>query len=88
MSRAAWSDEDVKTLRRMVSKGETSTAIAEAVGRNPSTVRQYIRNNARKLNLHLPAIRGRGERTMASFDREWYGSVPYLHWSITKAWRV
>jgi IS30 family transposase len=88
MGREAWSDEDVKTLRKMVAKGETSTAIAEAVGRNPSTVRQYIRNNARKLGLHLPPIRGRGEKNMASFDREWYGSVPYLHWSITKPWRL
>jgi hypothetical protein len=86
MSRSAWNEKDLETLRRMLAEGATSTEIGEAVGRNPATVRQYIRNNAHKLELLLPAIRGRGEKPVASFDKQWYGSVPYLHWSITKPW--
>lgn len=86
MGREAWSDEDIKTLRTMVSKGETSVRIAEAVGRTPSTVRQYVRNNARKLELKLPPIRGRGLKNCADFDRRWYGAVPFGHWAITKPW--
>lgn len=86
MGRYSWSDEDIKTLRSMVAKGETSVSIAEAVGRNPSTVRQYIRNNAKKLELQLPAIRGRGQKNLAGFDRLWYGAVPFGHWAMTKPW--
>ena len=86
MGRESWSEEDLKKLRSMVARGETSVTIAEAVGRTPSTVRQYIRNNAKKLNLVLPKLRGRGFKNMGDFDRQWYGSVPFGHWTITKAW--
>jgi len=88
MSRATWSEQDITTLRRMLADGKTSVEIGEAVNRNPTTVRQFIRNNADKLSLTVPMIKGRYRYNPKQFDKEWYGSVPYGHWAITKPWRT
>jgi len=88
MPRATWNEQDLLTLRRMLAKGHTSTEIGDAVGRNATTVRQFVRNNADKLELDMPLIQGRYRYNPKQFNKQWKGSVPYLHWSITKPWRL
>lgn len=84
----SWSSEDIQVLRKMVAKGFTSKEIGDALGRKPEAIRQYIHKNANHLQLELPPLRGRGDRCVKQFDREWYGAVPYLHWAMTKPWRL
>ena len=86
MSRPTWNEQDLMTLRRMLASGKTSVEIGEAVNRNSTTVRQFIRNNAEKLELDVPMIRGRYRYNPKSFEKQWLGSVPFGHWAITKAW--
>lgn len=86
MGMTAWSDEHIQILRKMVAAGKPSHEIAQAVGRTPSTVRSYLRNNKDKLELTPPDIRGRNRWNEKQFDKLWRGSVPYLHWAMTKKW--
>ena len=88
MGRPTWSEQDLMTLRRMLADGKTSAEIGEAVGRTDTTVRQFVRNNAEKLELDLPLIQGRCRYNPKQFDKDWYGSVPFGHWIITKPWRL
>lgn len=86
MPRPTWNEQDLMILRRMLADKKTSVEIGEAVNRNPTTVRQFIRNNADSLGLDIPMIRGRYRYNPKSFEKQWLGSVPYLHWAMTKPW--
>ena len=86
MPRPTWNEQDLLTLRRMLADKKTSVEIGEAVNRNPTTVRQFIRNNAEKLSLDVPMIQGRYRYNPKEFDKQWYGCVPFGHWTITKPW--
>lgn len=92
MGMTAWSDEHIEIMRRMLADGCSSTEIGKAVDRKPSSVRAYIARNKTILDLTLPDIKGRTSKGMprydaTKFEKEWSGSVPYLHWSITKPWK-
>ena len=86
-----WTNEQVSTLRTMIAAGKSSREIGLAVGKKPSAVRRVISLHKENLQLIKPVIQGRsreGERFNATeFEKAWYGSVPYLHWTITKAWK-
>lgn len=86
MPRETWNEQDLMTLRRMLADKKTSVEIGEAVNRNPTTVRQFIRNNAEKLSLDVPMIQGRYRYNPKEFDKQWYGAVPFGHWALTKLW--
>ena len=85
--RDPWTDKDIETLQRMWREGYSSYAIADAVNRKPNSVRQYVANNRDLLGL---SKRTRYEvkpyKSVTEFDKLWYGSVPFGHWSITKSW--
>ena len=86
-----WTEEQICTLRRMVAQGATSKQISEAIGKKPAAVRKVIGKRKDDLELTLPPIRGRNPTprpTTTDFEKQWYGSVPYLHWSITKPWKA
>ena len=88
MARPTWDEKDVLTLRRMLLQGKTSTEIGNTLHKSAATVRQYISNNKTKLEDVLIHRATQGGRPYKSFDKEWQGSVPYLHWSMTKPWRI
>lgn len=82
-----WSEDDIRTLQRMWREGYTSLDIGKAVNRSPSTVRQYVVNNRDNLGLHKRyAPQKTDYRNQSEFEKLWYGSVPFGHWSITKSW--
>lgn len=86
-----WTEEQVSTLRTMIAAGKSSREIGLAVGKTSSAVRRVVAIHKENLQLIRPPIRGRprdDERfNKTEFDKAWYGSVPYLHWTITKAWK-
>jgi hypothetical protein len=83
-----WPEEDIRILQKMWRDGHSSMAIADKLNRNPSAIRQYVANNrdaiglmARKRTDVLPY------KNISEFDKQWYGTVPFGHWMITKPWR-
>jgi hypothetical protein len=85
----AWSQEDIATLRKMWNEGHSSHAIADAVNRNSSTIRQYVTKNRDWLGLEPRTRYGvLPYKNTSEFDKQWYGSVPFGHWTITKPWRT
>jgi hypothetical protein len=83
----AWDAEEIKVLRKMWKDGHSSMAIGDVLGKKPSSVRQYVKNNREDLGL---SPRKRTDvmpyKNVSEFDKQWYGSVPFCHWSITKPW--
>lgn len=80
-----WSDEEISIVRRLRRQGAQITDIGEAIGRKPHCVSDWLRRYAKDYNI--PA-KEKPRVNLAQFEREWYGSVPYLHWTITKPWSV
>ena len=88
MARPTWSEKDVLTLRRMLLDGKTSPEIGKALNKSAATVRQWMSNNRTSIEDVLMERPRNGGRFYCSFEKQWKGSVPYLHWSITKPWRL
>lgn len=89
MAMTPWPDEHITILRRMLAEGKPSHVIAEKLGRKASSVRRYVSYNKDRMGFVMGNVQGRGERVdMMEFERDWKGPVPYLHWSITKPWRI
>jgi len=86
-----WSQEQIDTLVEMSLAGYEHVDIGKAIDKNPSAIRNYLMHNRKKLGIPPRKVRVRTNSARSKqgseFDKEWFGSVPYLHWSITKAWR-
>ena len=86
MGMTTWPDEDITILRKMLAEGKPSHEIGAVLGRKPSAVRRFVNYNKDRLRLVKPMIQGRGRFNQSQFDKDWYGVVPFGHWSITKPW--
>lgn len=86
MAMTPWPDEHITILRKMLRDGASSHQIGEVLGRKASSIRKYVNNNKDRLGLILPPKQGRNRVNQSQFDKEWYGSVPFGHWAITKPW--
>lgn len=88
MFSSSWSDHQIEKLKKLYKQGASLDAIAEAVGKQSTTVRQFVSRNRQKLGLE----RRNGQSVRPShltgeeFEKAWAGPVPYLHWSITQPW--
>jgi len=82
----AWKQEEIETLVTMWHQGETAADIAIKLNRKRSSILQYAHRNRAKLGLErrMPVVKAK--RKNLSFEQQWYGSVPFGHWTITKAW--
>lgn len=85
-----WSQEQIDTLVEMSLNGDPHDVIGEAIGKNPSAIRNYLMHNRKQLGIPPRKIRVRRNSARskqgAEFDKEWFGSVPFGHWLITKPW--
>lgn len=93
MGMTAWSEEHITIMRKMLAEGKSSADIGKAIGRKASSVRAYVNRNKQLLKLSCGEIRGRPKHGMprydeTEFEKQWSGCVPYLHWSITKPWKL
>jgi len=77
-----WPSEDIETLRSLKSQGVTIAEIATELGRSKESVKGFCSRFAEVYDIPLE------RRSNSNFDKEWHGSVPFGHWSITKPWRV
>lgn len=80
-----WSDEEIDTLRRLRRQGVTMQKISEELGKKPHCIFDWLRRYAHEYNI---PTKEKPRVNMKKFNKEWYGAVPYLHWSITKPWRL
>jgi len=84
-----WERDKIERLVEMRNNGSSAQEIADAIGKTRGSVKMFIERHrdALKLRPHInnkaPAKSFRPE-----WDREWYGSVPFGHWMITKPWNT
>jgi len=79
-----YTEQDVKTLVRMWHDGYTASEIGNTISKSIASVRQFAHRNRKKLNLEIRE--GGKPISKTTFDKEWLGSVPFGHWTITKPW--
>ena len=82
----AWKQEEIDTLVTMWHQGETAADIARKLNRKRSSILQYAHRNRAKLGLGHRQVVAKARPKNLSFEQQWYGSVPFGHWTITKAW--
>ena len=82
----AWKPEEIDTLVTMWHQGETTADIAKKLNRKRSSILQYAHRNRDKLGLGRRQVVVKAKPKNLSFEQQWYGSVPFGHWTITKAW--
>ena len=82
----AWKQEEIETLVAMWHQGETAADIAKKLNRKRSSILQYAHRNREKLGLGHRQVVAKARPKNLSFEQQWYGSVPFGHWTITKAW--
>jgi transposase len=88
-----WTDLDIGIMRKMLKDGKSSTEIGKVLDKSPTTVRSYVQRKKSDLNLIAGSIQGRSQKPEDLYDeevfeKEWAGSIPHLHWAITKSWKV
>jgi hypothetical protein len=85
-----WSDEQVDTCVDMWRDGYSAVEIANEIGKNQNNVRMFIYRNRKKYDLEKRHNGGwdnsRIRIPVSDFEKQWYGSVPLGHWTITKPW--
>ena len=79
-----WSDWEISTLRQLRRKGVPMDDIAAKLNRKTHCVADWLRRYADE--YCIPICR-RPPIDKAQFEKDWYGPVPYLHWTITKPWK-
>ena len=82
----AWKQEEIDILVTMWHQGETAADIANKLNRKRSSILQYAHRNREKLGLGHRQVVAKARPKNLSFEQQWYGSVPFGHWTITKAW--
>lgn len=83
----AWSDKDIETVRKLRAADVPLKDIGVAVGRSRGAVANFIARYGDRFNIKVKRSNQRGKvfsNTLSSYN----GSVPYLHWTITKPWKV
>lgn len=89
-----WTDDDAKTLITLWNKDVVLTEISYTLGKSPSSIRSFIFRNKHWLGIKPRPLNFKGtpkkpleERLrVTTLDKEWAGSVPFGHWTITKSW--
>lgn len=82
-----WDKADIDTLVRMRNDGSSIPQIAKELDKTHSSVKMFISRHGKSLGLR-PRIdfKAPAKSCRPQFDKDWYGSVPFGHWLITKPW--
>ena len=84
----SWKQEEIDKLVELRNSGVSMPKIAEELGKTHSSVKMYVQRNGKALGLRPASdFKARAKSQTRAFDKEWYGSVPFGHWLITKPWR-
>ena len=84
MFEISYTKKDIKTMQKMWAEGKTAVEIGEALRKTEYSVRQFMHRNREKYGFEKKQP-GR-PFCRAKFEKQWYGGVPFGHWSITKPW--
>ena len=79
-----WTDTEIEKLRELRNSGVDLKTIGKELNKSPSACSNFIQRYADRYNIKTNR---RGQHD-SGFYNTYNGSVPYLHWSITKPWRI
>lgn len=86
----AWTYEQKRVLIEMWKDNQSPTVIGAVIGKSRNSVSNYVRKYKDQLGLQTrPKNFYVGELNIqrrTGLDKEWLGSVPFGHWSVTKPW--
>jgi hypothetical protein len=87
-----WSEEEVNVLSDMYKANMSYDDIGHALGKSWGAIKSQV---AKQRKTRLADFPLRSKDTIVRvvtppedslFDMAWHGTVPFGHWSITKAW--
>jgi len=79
-----WSSEEIDKLRKLRNSGADLTKISKELNKSYSACSNFIQRYADRYGIKTK----RRNQAAKNFYTEYNGPVPYLHWSITKPWRI
>jgi hypothetical protein len=89
-----WTEEEIETTIRMYKDHKTNFEIGSVIGKTPDAVKTKLGKLRKQFNLppRDQSLLRKGTKAdvpqgMTAFDRDWKGSVPFGHWTITKSWK-
>jgi IS30 family transposase len=91
----SWTEEEEQILIRMWNEGCYSHEICTALNKTKGCIASYLTRNRDTLGLEKRPTNYRkkhhtyklhGTKFMKAFDKQWHGSVPPKHWTITQSW--
>ena len=62
--------------------------IGKELGVTKRSVQRYVAKNRDRLGLQPRYGRLPAGRPHNTFEKEWYGPVPFGHWALTKPWKL
>jgi len=82
-----WDQADIDTLVELHNSGVSVITIAKELNKSHSSVKMYLQRHKHELGLK-PRIdfNAPAKSCRPQWDKEWYGRVPFGHWTITKPW--
>ena len=78
-----WTEKEIQTLKQMRADKIPMKEIAAVIGKSPSACFNFVQRYGDRFGISVD--RKKGTQTACTVDN-WHGSVPYLHWTITKSW--
>ena len=80
----SWTEDEINTYITLYQTGMSIQDIADEMGRSRSSVKMFGQRHRTELGLVKRIDTKEAPKT--KIDKQWYGSVPYKHWLITKKW--
>ena len=81
---SSWTDEEINKLRSLRNNGADMTTISKEIGKSYGACNNFIQRYADRYGIKT---KRRNQASKAAYS-EYNGPVPYLHWTITKPWRI
>lgn len=78
-----WTEKEIATLKEMRSNKRPVKEIAQVLNKSPSACFNCVQRYGDRFGITVD--RKKGSQKACTIDN-WLGSVPYLHWTITKPW--
>lgn len=81
-----WNRDREAKLVELWEQDMTAEMIGKELGVTKRSVQRHVAKNRERLGLQARYGKFQPGRPQNTFEKEWYGPVPFGHWALTKPW--